>query len=245
VYRLETGHIEEPVFLKIYTYERVRQVLRGLFRNTFFGRSRAMREWVNLHRLQRLGIAVPQPIAVIESRRLRFLRACALATIWEDGTDTLDRVLVRAPPSEARQLALTTARLVAAMHSGGYTDGDLHPRNLLVKREETTGPIPHRILKIDSPAGRRSRKRGRRMHDLACLELGGRRFLSRSDRLRAWRCYAEALADPVRIDRSREAQWLAAIRARADRLEPKEGTRIDAEIQRYARESGCSEGSAP
>jgi tRNA A-37 threonylcarbamoyl transferase component Bud32 len=221
-------------------------VLRGFFRNTFFGISRAKREWINLHRLQRLGVPVPEPIAILESRRFRALRAGALATVWLDGSETLDRLLLRATPFETRRLAGEAARLAASMHSGGYTDGDLHPRNLLVKSGDAAGSMPSSMLKIDSPAGRMSRATGRRRHDLACLEIGGRRFMSRTERLRAWRSYVDALSGKAQIGAGREPAWLAAIRIRADSLEAKEGARIDAAIERDKAKSGrTGEGARP
>ncbi|MBN2491171.1 MAG: hypothetical protein JXQ29_10025 [Planctomycetes bacterium] len=219
---------DRDVFVKIYSYKGLRRILRGLFRNTFCGASRARHEWTNLLRLARLGVPVPEPVALIERRRLRTLRACALATCWEPDSVTADHFLDRAPPAARLVVAREIARLAGVMHDAGYADGDLHLRNLLVIKPDCAGfgAARPRVLKIDSPAGRLTRSRRRQIHDLASLDVGARRFLSRSERLRCWRHYCESRPSRHAL-RRKERRWLRAVQARADALEPKEGRRLD------------------
>jgi tRNA A-37 threonylcarbamoyl transferase component Bud32 len=244
VYRLSDPDLPSPLFMKIYSYKEVRQKIRGFFRNTFFGSSRAKREWINLHRLAKLEIPVPEPIALLEMRRFRVLHACAVVTTWLDHTTTLDRHLaLTAAPARANTIQ-RLPHLVAAMHAAGYTDGDLHLRNLLVSiRPSTSDPSRSSapgLWKIDSPAGRMSRSFRRRCHDLACLDVGGRRFLTRTDRLRFWRSYCQALPDPT--PRARERIWLARIQRSVRELEPREGRRVDAVVRTLAEEARSQRG---
>lgn len=223
-------HLAEPgsdqgLCVKAYTYKRFRQVVRGFHRNTFLGPSRAKREWINLQRLRRIGIATPDPVAIIHLRHWRALRAAAVVTGWIEDAPALDVYLARATPAQRRRVLCETARITARMHAAGYTDGDLHPRNLLVRSTRDGGTC--QVYKIDSPAGRARAPLRRRRHDLACLEVAGRRLLNRSERLRFFRHYSSAVQT-----RPLERCWLAAIAKRADELEAKEGPRVDEALAR-------------
>ena len=227
VFKLSLPEMTGEISLKIYSYKRVRKMVKGFFRNTFFGSSRAMQEWTNLARLRGMGIPTPDPVAILEMRRFRALRACALATVWVGGAVTLDHFLLQASSTQVRRISLSLAELVARMHRGGYADGDLHLRNLLVEVDASTpGEPAGKILKIDSPAGTMSRAIRSRVHDLACLEVGGKRFLRRSERFRFWKAYCAALGEPMAPESARSR--LTAVLQRAEVLEPREGPRADA-----------------
>ncbi len=230
VFRISLPNLPGEISLKIYSYKRVRQVMKGFFRNTFFGSSRAKQEWTNLIRLRSMGIPTPEPVAVLEMRQFRALRVCALATAWVKNAVTLDRLLLTASSTQVRRIALGLARLVARMHRCGYVDGDLHLRNLLVEVDASgEGDSAGKILKIDSPAGTMSRSIRGRVHDLACLEVGGRRFLRRSERYRFWKAYCAALGEPMPTGRAKNR--LTAVVHRAEVLEAREGPRVDAVLK--------------
>jgi tRNA A-37 threonylcarbamoyl transferase component Bud32 len=227
-FRLPFPVPDRDAFIKIYSYKGLRRLLRGFLRNTFFGSSRARREWTNLLRLSGLGVRVPEPLALLERRRFRALEACALVTRWVPDAGTADEFLGRAKVDDRRLLVREVAHLTATMHNARYADGDLHLRNLLVRRDDATASASHlEVFKFDSPAGRVTCSARRQCHDLACLEVGARRFLSRTERLRFWRTYRQHRNPDARLHES-EREWLRAVRARADLLEPKEGRRVDA-----------------
>ncbi|MCI0341782.1 MAG: lipopolysaccharide kinase InaA family protein, partial [Planctomycetales bacterium] len=125
------------LYLKRYRYPTARHVLRGLLRGTLLGRSRVRREWENFARLRMLGWGTPEPLLRAEVRRFGFLRGAALLTRGVEGAERLDAAMARlgaAGAPERRGLARALAGAVRRLHDAGYVDGDLHPRNVLVRR---------------------------------------------------------------------------------------------------------------
>ncbi len=217
-YRLVDREPTPPIFLKVYWYKDVRAVLRGCLRNTWLGRSRAKAEWIALRRMRDAGVATPAPVALIESRRGRGLRACAIATAWIDDAVPLDRAWVDADAFGRRRLLDACAATVARLHAAGLADGDLHPRNILV----TWADGDPTTWCIDAPKGHRSRRRADHSHDLACIDVGLRALTTATTRRRAWLRYARARGIPRRA----WPAWFAAIDRRHDRIAQRESRRL-------------------
>ncbi len=96
----------------------------------FWRPSRAWHSWREGHRLQMLGIATPQPLAVVE-RRWCWLRGAAyLITEYCDGQDIIARFrdYLQATPAEPELIALD--RLFAALLRERISHGDLKGHNL-------------------------------------------------------------------------------------------------------------------
>nr|WP_248280601.1 lipopolysaccharide kinase InaA family protein [Aromatoleum aromaticum] len=105
----------------------IKDVAHALSR--FWRPSRAWHSWIEGHRLAFLGIATPQPLALIE-RRFGPLRGRAwLVTDSCDGPHLLQHLDAgrEPPPAEARALR----ELFAALHRERISHGDLKATNLL------------------------------------------------------------------------------------------------------------------
>jgi tRNA A-37 threonylcarbamoyl transferase component Bud32 len=152
-------------YLKIYLYPEEGDRLRGFFRGTFFGRSKARAEWENLGILADLGVDVPSRVAWGEDRRRGFLHGCFLVTQAVERAQRLDSCLADA---KALPVVEDLGRLVRRMHDAGYSDGSLALRNFLYRRE---GAV---FFKIDCPKGRRGSRlgAGARIQDLGVLIAG-------------------------------------------------------------------------
>lgn len=97
----------------------------------FWRPSRAWHSWVEAHRLEVLGIATPQPLAVVEVRRLGLRGRSYLITDYADGQDIIARFApyVDAAPPEQELLALE--QLFAALIREHISHGDLKGTNVL------------------------------------------------------------------------------------------------------------------
>jgi hypothetical protein len=171
--------------------------MKGFFRNTFFGASRARAEFANLKKLHTLGLSKVQPLGFGEDRSLRLLSRAFILTEHLEGTFTLRRWLqsetYRSLSRSKRVLFLTSmARWISSMHLRGYRDRDLYVRNVLVHEEDAGW----RFSKIDSPKGSGGRSGPDRkaifLTDLQDLDQGLRDLLNRTDRLRCLKAYVGA-----------------------------------------------------
>lgn len=121
--------------------------LRSAVRRTGPGtQSRAAREfdalqWMRAHRLPG-----PEPLAVLEVRRLGFLVRATLVTTAFPGEPS-DELMLRLEPADRERLALAMGRFVRKLHGLGFRDRNLDLRNLLAQRVSGGWSI----AKIDSP----------------------------------------------------------------------------------------------
>lgn len=116
----------EALVIKRYNIKNVTHWLKRFWRP-----SRAWHSWVEAHRLEVLGIATPQPLAVIETRRLGLRGRSYLITEYLNGQDIIARFepYVNALPPERELLALE--QLFAALIRERISHGDLKGTNLL------------------------------------------------------------------------------------------------------------------
>lgn len=215
------------LFIKRYHHLRVRARVRAMFRGTFFGRSRARAEFVELVRLCSLGARVVRPVAYGERRVLRFVRsafviteavpdAVTLATFAQAHTNGAARSL---PPPARRRFFESLGRQVGTLHRNRITHGAMFWRNVLVQQPDAdrfefvfldAGPHRRRVTDGTMDATTRGIVR-----DLAGLAAPAADFCTRADMLRFFRAYlGVSRLDPAqrRLVRSvlREA---AALRA--------------------------------
>mgnify|MGYP003333653323 FL=1 len=115
-----------PLVIKRYN---IKGVLHWLKR--FWRPSRAWHSWVEAHRLEVLGIATPQPLAMIEVRRLGLRGRSYLITDYVEGQDIIARFApyVDGAPPEHELLALE--QLFAALIRERISHGDLKGTNVL------------------------------------------------------------------------------------------------------------------
>jgi glycosyltransferase involved in cell wall biosynthesis len=92
--------------------------------------SRAWHSWINAHQLRWLGIATPQPLALLE-RRWGPLRGSAYFIAEYLEGETLDRLWTRKSPKEALQTAVL--QLLQALWEARLAHGDLKASNLLCR----------------------------------------------------------------------------------------------------------------
>ncbi|KJH79360.1 serine/threonine protein kinase [Pseudomonas sp. KSR10] len=116
----------EALVIKRYNIKNLAHWLKRCWRP-----SRAWHSWVEAHRLDMLGIATPQPLAVIETRRWGLRGRSYLITEYVSGQDIIARFepYVDATPPERELLALE--QLFAALIRERISHGDLKGTNLL------------------------------------------------------------------------------------------------------------------
>ena len=117
---------ERPLVVKRYNIKGVMHWLKRFWRP-----SRAWHSWVEAHRLEVLGIATPQPLAMIEMRRLGLRARSYLITDYIGGQDIIARFApyVDGAPPEHELLALE--QLLAALIRERISHGDLKGTNVL------------------------------------------------------------------------------------------------------------------
>lgn len=184
-------------FRKRYRYPTFRRKLKGFFRNTFFGRSRAKGEFENLSRLYQLGLNEVKPLVFGEERFLRFILRAFILTESLPDTRGLDHFLsspyfITMDSRSRRKFLTALGRWVAMLHARGYRDRDLHARNILVHVKNDGW----RFSKIDSPKGSGgglAPRRGRAyLKDLKDLDGDLQKLISRQGRLRCALAYLGA-----------------------------------------------------
>ncbi len=207
------------VFVKRYHYPRWKNRIKGTFRGTFFGISRARAEFRALQTMRSLGIQAVRPVAYGERRRLHFVRSCFLITEAVPGAVSLATFAQKhahdnhtTDSYRLRQEALTVlARQVRHMHQKKFVHGDLFWRNILIR---VLGKEHFEYYFIDAGLGHRILRKGRQrrevMNDLAELMAIAPVFCSRSDMTRFVKVYLDqkALSSGDRV-------WMAQILRRA------------------------------
>lgn len=130
----------QGIYVKRYRYRGLAARLKGLFRGTLFGKSRARFEFEFLAEMRRRGIPAVRPIAFGEKRSAGLLKACFLITEGQTDAPSLDS-LAPGPMGSILHDRLDRARLIEAlarvlgnMHRAGVKHGGLFWRNILVTR---------------------------------------------------------------------------------------------------------------
>jgi tRNA A-37 threonylcarbamoyl transferase component Bud32 len=181
------------VFVKKYWANRAGQVWSGCFRGTFFGRSKARREFDNLGLLRSWGLHAPEPVACGEDRRARWLwRSCLISAGVPDPVplDLFIRDRLPAGPSgeadgRARRRALLDALAQAThrLHEHHFVHHDYFWRNIILSGERLD-----QFWLIDAHKGRRWWWPGvearRRADDLSALDAAAIPYFRRTERLR-------------------------------------------------------------
>jgi len=161
----------------------------------YLGRSRLRTEWKNYMFFHSLGIPIPKIVA--HGRETRGWINYRGILITEELADTADLAsIAEQHPSllhQQRWLAhvlIQLARITRLMHQNRFAHNDLKWRNILVDMES---PLPN-IYLIDCPTGRKwiwPFLEYRKTKDLICLDIRARRHLSRTQRLRFYKEYAQ------------------------------------------------------
>ncbi|MCH9001936.1 MAG: hypothetical protein IIC02_05120 [Planctomycetes bacterium] len=86
----------QRIYIKRYRYRGVMARLKGMFRGTLLGKSRARFEYDVLAEMRRRGVPAVRPIAYGEKRSRGFLKACFLITEGVTGATSLDVLSARA-----------------------------------------------------------------------------------------------------------------------------------------------------
>lgn len=144
VRRAHVGRVE--IYLKTYEFASWRARLRSFGRRTApWCKSRAQREFEALTWLRANHFPAPEPLAVLEVRRLGFLVRALVATAAFPGQPA-SQLLPTLPPAAQAELAAAVGALVGRLHAAGFRDRNLDLRNLIV--DARGGAF--RIAKIDS-----------------------------------------------------------------------------------------------
>lgn len=145
VRRLDTA--SGSVFVKTYRYEGWRHHLRNLGRRTApWSDGRATREFDALTWLRDHALLAPEPLLVLEQRRLGFLQSATLVTVAHPGIAAA--ALLPTLEASARSTAIDAiTSYVHQLHETGFRDGNMDLRNLLLHRTATG----FEVAKLDSP----------------------------------------------------------------------------------------------
>jgi len=155
------------------------------------GRSRIESEWRNLQHFAEWGIPTIHLVAYGQQRWLGIHFRGAMVTDELPGSIDLARLARRPHPSQTPNLQVLidqVAEITRVLHAHGFTHNDLHWRNLLL--DEMHG----RVHLIDCPKGAfwwpGPLLQYRIAKDLASLDKFGRKYLTRTQRLRFYLKYA-------------------------------------------------------
>lgn len=194
-----------------------RQILRWLSGRAFD--STAGVEWRAISRLAAAAMPVPEPIAYGRHMRGWFeVRSFVLMAevpgvsleAWLPANWRRDAT----GPARARQQQMIRrlARQIAAFHSAGFVHRDLYVSHIFLRDPASETP---RFTFIDLQRVFRPRWRRTRwiVKDLAALNYSVEGLVSRTDRLRFWRAYADAAGRP-----RRPRLLLARIDSKTDRV---------------------------
>ncbi|MEI6085486.1 MAG: lipopolysaccharide kinase InaA family protein [Verrucomicrobiota bacterium] len=158
------------VFIKKYWSNSFGQLWSGALRGTFFGKSKARREYENLHRLREWGFDAPAPVAYGEERRAGWMvRSCLISEAIPNAV-SLD---------EYRQLPYELADIVRRLHARGFVHHDLYWRNIILSG--------NRFFLLDAHKG----GPGDIAQDLATLDAAAPFFFRRTERLRFFLRYRQ------------------------------------------------------
>lgn len=188
------------VFVKRFLYPRWKNRVKGMFRGTFFGVSRARAEFRALKTMRSLGIQAVRPVAFGERRCLHFVRNCFLITEAVPGAMSLatfarKHALENHTPDSyrlRRQALGVLARQVRHMHQKKFVHGALFWRNILIR---VLGKEDFEYYFIDAGLGHRILRKRREsreiMKDLAELMAVAPVFCSRADMTRFIKVYLD------------------------------------------------------
>lgn len=160
--------------------------------------TRALRSWINGHRLLECGLPTARPLAVIHRRRGGLIQESYLLTDGLDDTVPLHKYVMSLTklPAQARrqrllQLVEAAAHLVQALHQRALSQRDLKAANILVRAYQP--PVPPELFLIDLVGMERWRKlpRSRRVQNLGRLHASfhAHPLVTRTDKLRFLRTY--------------------------------------------------------
>lgn len=199
VRRLELwdGSHARTVFVKKYWISRPAQLWSGMLRGTWLGRSKVRREFGNLERLRRWGLAAPAALAWGEERQAGFVVRSFLISEGVPSPLPLDRFIRDWLPSRPREeerglraaLILRLADCTRRMHQQRFVHHDYFWRNIIL-----TGSSPDHFSLIDAHKGAvwpAWAEQGSRVKDLATLDAPAPHFFRRTDRLRFLLAYLE------------------------------------------------------
>lgn len=187
--QLRNGSATRTVYIKKYWANGFSQLWSGALRGTFFGRSKARREFRNLERLRQWGLDAPTPVAFGEERRVRWLTRSFLISEEVANPCMLD-VLIREQLTQSgkaqrlfrRELIEALAQYVRRLHEHHFVHHDLFWRNVILSGRE----LSHFYL-IDAHKGRVWMPVAgpwERAKDLATLDAVAPVFFRRTERLR-------------------------------------------------------------
>jgi Ser/Thr protein kinase RdoA (MazF antagonist) len=182
--------------------------------------SRAMNMAQMLSELKEAGFGVPSLLLLGRERASG--RSLAVTTAAEG--ESLAEVISRNGADAARKRSLLRALGVeiARFHRAGFVHGDLTPHNVFVGRG-----APAQFSLIDHDRTRRAATIGRQRRQLRNLVQLGRfelKGLTRADRMRFFRAYADALElGGRRLVMRRVLKMLAARQARIARTQARRG----------------------
>jgi len=221
----DTSIVEVPslgrAVRKRWRWPGVTERLKGVGRTTALASTPAEREFTALERTYgERGIEFhPAPLAAFVERSGGLASgAMLLLTEIEGSVDLAEFLRDERASALRRDVLADLAARIAAMHGDGVTDGDLHPRNVLV---DAAGP---RTWKVDCGRQRAQRQpasRRRAEYDLACLDVGLARFASAAERTRALAAYLAARGASTEL-----RSWATRVAAMGARLAPKEADRL-------------------
>jgi tRNA A-37 threonylcarbamoyl transferase component Bud32 len=185
-----SGADTRTIFIKKYWITKPSQLWSGMFRGTFFGRSKARREYHNLARLRAWGLDAPEPVAYGEERLARWLMRSYLISHGVPQPVPLQVFigshLAALPPKEARasrrELVENLADYTRRLHEHRFVHHDYFWRNILI-----SGHDLRRFHLIDAHKGRLwlpGEDPGARARDLAALDAPAAHYFRRSERLR-------------------------------------------------------------
>lgn len=192
---LGRGAEARTVFIKKYWIGKPSQLWSGMFRGTFFGRSKARCEYENLLRLRSWNLDAPQAVAFGEERRAGWLLRSFLISesvpdpqplhlfIRQHAVGTSSDQSRRTRRELIERLAACTSRL----HAQGFVHHDYFWRNILL-----SGSSLEHFHLIDAHKGRCWRpwqEMSARAQDLAALDAPAPHFFRRSERLRFFLLY--------------------------------------------------------
>jgi tRNA A-37 threonylcarbamoyl transferase component Bud32 len=197
---LADGARPVTLYLKKYWVNRPAQLWSGMFRGTFFGRSKARREFENLAWLQARGLDAPGPVAFGEARRAHWLERSFLISEGIPAPLPLDRfireVLPAWPAGAARrgrdELVRRLADYTRRLHAERFVHHDYFWRNIILSGSS----LAHFYL-IDAHQGRPwqpGMEQASRAKDLATLDAPAPRFFRRTERLRFFLHYRQQTA---------------------------------------------------
>lgn len=128
------------IFIKRYRYRDWGARLKGFFRGTFFGKSRARLEYEMLTEMRRRGVPSVAPITYIEDRRGGFLRSAALITEGQPNAEPLPEYFSSHrggwDASRGREFSEALADAMVKLHEAGVQHGGLFWRNILVTESD-------------------------------------------------------------------------------------------------------------